>query len=180
MIFWEVTFWLTASLLILPFPFKLSGYVSGKDTSPLSVKIEEMANVLFLAGCASTNNIVVNTDTMRLIEKTAEVAPKGVDGEFVLTVKAAGEQGKVVYQNTELDYRDRRNITVVLSPQFVGYINEQYGVTPQEYFLNKKIQVKGTAKQVKIGFFSNGKPTEKYYYQTHIRVRSPNQIEVLG
>ena len=49
MIFWKVTFWLTASLLILPFPFKLAGYISGKDNSPLSVKIEEMANALFLA-----------------------------------------------------------------------------------------------------------------------------------
>ncbi|MFT4940143.1 MAG: hypothetical protein ACI88A_003195 [Paraglaciecola sp.] len=49
MIFWKVTFWLTASLLILPFPFKLAGYISGKDTSPLRVKIEEMANALFLA-----------------------------------------------------------------------------------------------------------------------------------
>ena len=139
-----------------------------------------IAITVFLAGCAATDNIAVNTDTMRVIEKTAEVAPKGVDGEFVFTVKAAGSQGKVVYLNTELDYRDRRNITVALSPKYVGYIKDQFGVTPQEYFLNKKIQVKGTAKQVKIGFFSNGKRTEKYYYQTHIIVRSPKQIEVLS
>jgi hypothetical protein len=131
--------------------------------------------VFLLSGCVSTSN----TNVMSLIEQTAEVAPEGIDGDFVLTVKAAGKRGQVVYLNTELDYRDRRNITIALSPRLTSYIQSQYGVPAQEYYINKVIQVTGTARQVKIGFFSKGELTEKYYFQTHIRISSPTQIDVL-
>ena len=44
---WTVYFWLVAALLLVPLPFKVAGYISGKDASPKSVKIEEMANLVF-------------------------------------------------------------------------------------------------------------------------------------
>ena len=44
---WTVYFWAVAALLVLPVPFKIAGYLSGKDASPKSVKIEEMANLAF-------------------------------------------------------------------------------------------------------------------------------------
>jgi len=44
---WTVYFWLVAALLLVPLPFKVAGYISGKDASPKSVKIEEMANLAF-------------------------------------------------------------------------------------------------------------------------------------
>ncbi|MFC4700337.1 hypothetical protein ACFO4O_09230 [Glaciecola siphonariae] len=47
--FWEVFFWLNTALLVLPFPFKVYGYVKGTDTSPRKVKIEEMGNAIFMA-----------------------------------------------------------------------------------------------------------------------------------
>ncbi|MCE9680526.1 hypothetical protein LZP69_15335 [Shewanella sp. AS1] len=47
--FWQITFWLLCAIFVLPVPFKIAGYLSGKDPSPLSVKVEEMANLAFTA-----------------------------------------------------------------------------------------------------------------------------------
>lgn len=47
--FWQISFWLLAVLLIIPFPFKIYEYATRKDKSPLSVKVEEMLNAIFLA-----------------------------------------------------------------------------------------------------------------------------------
>ncbi|WP_028771541.1 hypothetical protein [Shewanella waksmanii] len=46
--FWTLSFWIIAALLILPFPVKIYEYISGRDNSPRIVKIEEMANALFM------------------------------------------------------------------------------------------------------------------------------------
>lgn len=46
--FWQISFWVLVAVVVLPLPFKVLGYISGKDKSPLIVKIEEMANALFL------------------------------------------------------------------------------------------------------------------------------------
>jgi hypothetical protein len=144
-----------------------------------------IALALLLSGCAdsllvTTDTISATADTMRVIEQAAEAAPYGVTGNFSLTIKAAAKPGEIVYLNTELDYRDRRCITIALSPEIASHIEQQYGVTAQEYYLGKKVQVNGTAKQVKIWFFERGKRTDKYYYQTHIQIMRPKQIEVLG
>jgi len=42
-----IYFWAVAALLVLPLPFKIAGYVSGRDASPGPVKVEEMANLAF-------------------------------------------------------------------------------------------------------------------------------------
>ena len=39
--------WALAALLLLPLPFKLREYRTGRDTSPTVVKVEEMANAAF-------------------------------------------------------------------------------------------------------------------------------------
>jgi hypothetical protein len=46
---WKAVFWLSALLLLAPLPFKIYGYLTGRDTSPTKVRIEEMANSLFLS-----------------------------------------------------------------------------------------------------------------------------------
>ena len=38
---WQITFWILAALIVIPFPFKMHGYFTGKDQSPKSVKIDE-------------------------------------------------------------------------------------------------------------------------------------------
>jgi hypothetical protein len=143
------------------------------------MKIIIILIVSLVTACSSTQKNIQLTDVMNIIKLSSERAPNSVDGEFVLYIQAIGSQGKRVYLNTELDYRDRRNLTVALSSQALNEFRIKHDKNPKEYLLNKKIRVKGKAKQVKIWFFSNGKRTEKYYYQTHIQIDSLNQIEII-
>ena len=142
-----------------------------------------LVSMLVLSACTMTPDITTesaSTDVMQLIEQTAVNAPKGVNGTFQFSIKASGIKRNVVYLNTELDYRDRRNITVALHPKTIAEFIKKYGTSPESFFINKNIAVTGEAKQTKIWFFSNGKRTEKYYFQTHIRVKSVKQIKVLS
>jgi hypothetical protein len=142
-----------------------------------------LLSVLVLSACSTTSEVISTpglTDAMRLIEKTEINAPNGVKGSFQFQIKAAGQQRNNIYLNTELDYRDRRNITISLHPKTVIDFTKKYGSSPKVFLINKNIEVMGKAKRMKIWFFSNGKKTEKYYFQTHIRVTSINQINVLS
>jgi hypothetical protein len=47
--FWQISFWLLVVILVIPFPFKVFGYIKGSDDSALSVKIEESANAIFMS-----------------------------------------------------------------------------------------------------------------------------------
>lgn len=136
-----------------------------------------------LSACSTTPKITSNTDIasiMNLIALTEDNAPAGVKGTFKLPIKATGIQGGIVYLNTETDYRDRRNITVALHPKLKAAFIKKYGSSPDSYFIDKTIEVIGEAKRMKIYFASKAKITEKYYFQTHIRVTSMKQIKVLS
>lgn len=150
------------------------------------MRVVLIAFILVLTGCSSTQPAQQQTtqsgysDTMEIIRSAAESAPNGVKGEYVLNIKAAGNQGPFVYLNTELDYRDPRAVTVAIHPSIVPEFVAKYGREPQEYFINKSISVTGQAKQIRINFMSQGRPSGKYYYQTHIRVTDISQIKVLS
>ena len=149
------------------------------------MKIVLLSLVLVLAGCTTTQpktnkEIAVSySNTMEIIKSAAGSAPDGVEGEYVLKIKAAGNQGPFLYLNTEFDYRDQRSVTVAIHPRLVPLFLEKYGATPQEYFVNKSVSVIGQAKRIRINFVSQGKPSSKYYFQTHIRVMDIAQIKVL-
>lgn len=144
------------------------------------------AFILVLTGCISTHPplpqsaVSGHSDTMEIIRTAAESAPNGVQGEYVLSIKAAGSQGRFVYLNTELDYRDQRSVTIAIHPSIVPEFVARYGSPPQDYFINKTISVSGQAKRTRINLSSNGRPTGKYYYQTHIRVMEISQIKVIS
>ena len=142
--------------------------------------------VVFVSGCSSLSK--KETNTMDLIEEVSLVAQKanlvnqkdkGVEGEFVFIIKAAGQQRNRVFLNTQLDYRDRRNITLALSKKVSKYIKKAHSQSPLDFFINKQVLVKGIANRVKIWFFSKGIRTEKYYYQIHININDPEQIKVI-
>ena len=142
-----------------------------------------LLSVLVLSACTTTSEVTSNvelTDAMRLIEQTEINAPDGVKGAFQFQIKASGIQRNNIYLNTELDYRDRRSITISLDPKTILEFTKKYGSSPDSYFINKTIEVTGEAKRMRIDFYSNGKRTEKYYFQTHIRVTSIGQIKVLS
>lgn len=137
--------------------------------------------VFFLSAC-STPNVSKNvyfTNVMDIIALSEGNTPDGLKGTFQLPIKASGTQHRTTYLNTELDYRDRRNISVSLHPKVIRDFIAKFGAHPESYFINKTILVTGEAKRVKIYFVSNGKLTEKYYFQTHIQVDSLSQIKVV-
>lgn len=142
-----------------------------------------LISVLVLSACGSTPKNITNANvinTMNLIAQTEEKAPEGVQGTFQFAIKASGVKSGVVYLNTEMDYRDRRNITVSLPPNLIHAFTEKYGTSPGSYFINKTIEVTGEAKRLKIYFISSGRVTKKYYFQTHLKVTSLKQIEVIS
>ncbi len=143
--------------------------------------------VFILAGCSTTTQLSGSTpaapmtNTMDIIKRAAESAPQGVPGEYLLNIKATGTEGPLVYLNTELDYRDQRNVTVAIHPAVVAQLQAKYGVGPEAFFTGKKIAVKGSAQRVRVDFISaNRQPSGKYYYQTHIRVLNIAQIEIVN
>ena len=71
-------------------------------------------------------------------------------------------------------------ITVALHPSVITQLSAKYGMPPQDYFIDKKIVINGEAKRVKIAFTYKGKPTNKYYYQTHTRLMDISQLKVLN
>jgi len=115
---------------------------------------------------------------MKLIALSEQSAPNGVQGTFNFLIKATGNRRGDIFLNTEDDYKDRRAITIVLSPKVSSDFTSKYGSTPDLYFINKTIEVTGEAKREKIYFYSKGRVTTKYYYQTHIDVTSLDQIKI--
>jgi hypothetical protein len=45
---WKIYFWAMAAFLVLPLPWKLWEYATGRDASPRRVKVEEMANLALM------------------------------------------------------------------------------------------------------------------------------------
>lgn len=52
------------------------------------------------------------------------------------------------------------------------------GVSPLDYYKGKDILVHGSAYRTKISITMGHRYTGKYYYQTHVRVADPAQVEV--
>lgn len=99
----------------------------------------------------------------------------GVRGEFIVTVRATGAELGRVFLNSEADYRDQRNLTVNLSAVIVPELEQRLGV-PLADLRNRRLVVRGIARRVRIDFISEGRPSGKYYYQTHVRVDDARQI----
>ena len=143
---------------------------------------------LTLFGCSATHTTTqapLNksgvSDTMEMRRVAAEQYPASVtDGSYTLKIVATGQQREAVFLNTEADYRDPRNITIALSPKLAKAFFSRHHQLPQHYFKGKTIEVTGELKQVEIIFIRNGRPSGKYYYQTHVRPASLDDITVVS
>lgn len=106
---------------------------------------------------------------------------RGIRGTFEFVVRNVGheprEGGAVVYLNSERDYRDQRCLTVSLHPAVL--MRAAWGASPEKHLLNQRIRVTGTARRVTVWFYANGVRTDRFYYQTHVAVTDPRQIEIL-
>jgi len=134
----------------------------------------------FIIGCQQVDTVKPSPSdhysVWEIIEKTEARAPDGLKGEFKLHIKNSGKQYARLFLNTQEDYRDRRNITVTLLPSFQQAFQKKHNTDIRSYFEDHTILVSGEAKRMKVWFFSNGKRTEKYYFQTHIIVSDLDQI----
>lgn len=149
--------------------------------------------VLFAAvasGCASVNHrhdiagtsVVDTTVEMtpyEAIQRAAAAAPQSVPGPFVLRIQAVAKHPEYTYLNSELDYRDQRNLTIAVTSPAVRALTARMGSALESGLIGKHLRVHGVARRVKIVFFANGKATNKYYYQTHVTVTDAAQIELL-
>jgi hypothetical protein len=103
----------------------------------------------------------------------------GVAGLFDMPVVEVGQQDGLFYLNSESDYRDRNCLTVAMTPAAMQALVGTTDLAQIRKRLNgHRVIVRGVARQVRINFFANGRPTEKYYYQVHVRVGEPEQVRI--
>jgi hypothetical protein len=137
--------------------------------------------IALTAGCAcapSKSGSAHWIDPSQAVHLAAASPMLGVTGVFALTVKATGKTNRV-HLNSELDYRDQRNLSIAVEPEAAEVLTAQLGAPPEVALKGKQILVTGTAKRTKIVFSVDGKPTDKYYYQTHVTVTNASQIKIL-
>ena len=112
--------------------------------------------------------------------RAAQAAPGGVAGAFSFRIEAAALVGPTIILNSQSDYRDQRNLSVVVAPAVLAAPRQRYGGDLPGALRGKLILVNGVARRVRIDFVTDGRPTGKYYYQTHVRVLDPRQIRILS
>ncbi len=130
-----------------------------------------------LCACASVPmNAKGWIDPVDAIRAANDDPSYGVRGSFVLTVKAIGSRQGWTYLDSERDYRDQRNLAIRLPSAMVPKLEQRLGVA-LDALKNRRIVVLGVARRVRVDFLAGGHPTGKYYYQTHVAVHSPTQVD---
>lgn len=113
------------------------------------------------------------------IAAAADAEGAGVPGLFYMRVRNAGWDRGRLFLNSELDYRDQRSLNIALSQRAVMEFAERFSENPADVFLGRTIQVRGRAVRTRISFWSQGRLTDLYYYQTHVEVNDPDQIVLI-
>lgn len=112
------------------------------------------------------------------IQAAAADPSRGLPGTFVLQVQNVSRLDAGVYLNSEDDYRDQRNLSIVVRRDALAGLEATYGAPLEKSLWGKRLLVNGVAKRVRIDFTVDGAPSGKYYYQTHVEVRDASQVRV--
>ena len=123
---------------------------------------------------------VVRLTPTEAITKAADVAPGGVVAVYDMPVRRAEIDRGTLYLNSESDYRDQRNLTVSIPPRALLRMRKALGEDLQLRLKGRRILVLGKARRVRIDFTTNGRPTGKYYYQTHVLLTDPAQLQIVS
>ncbi|MBB5728790.1 hypothetical protein [Sphingomonas prati] len=110
----------------------------------------------------------------------AAASPDGIRGTFRLVVRASGRQSGNLYLNSEQDYRDPRNITLVIPAALTSQPDDRFRKPVETRLSGHALLVVGTARKTRINFLAGGRPTGKYYFQTHVVVHDMRQLTDLG
>lgn len=137
---------------------------------------------LLLAACATHPDARLGAaDTIipsEAVMRAADAAPQGVRGTFAMQVRASGVDHGITYLNSEKDYRDQRNLSIAVAPQAAQALEARFHAPLSQALVGQDIVVHGAARRVKIWFSSQGQPTDKYYYQTHVVVETADQLQL--
>ena len=111
----------------------------------------------------------------------ADKAPKGYLGRFAFSVRAIGWQDGRLYLNSEEDYRDPRNLSVMVPPDQAKTVLDLLGGTEREALASKMVLVTGLATRTRINFIgADGRPSGKYYYQTQVPINLAHKVKVIA
>lgn len=104
----------------------------------------------------------------------------GLPGEFAFIVRATGWDGGRLYLNSEADYRDPRNLSIVLEPAVARQLTARPGNDGQQNFVGRIVVVRGMARMTRIDFtIDGGRPSGKYYFQTQVSVGRSEQVRLV-
>jgi hypothetical protein len=126
---------------------------------------------------ASAGDTIAPVDA---VMRAAADPQRGIRGTFRMKVSTAGRQDGNIYLNSENDYRDQRNLTVAILPSAQRQVAAIYGREADAAFKGKTILVSGIARRVTVWFNSDGRRSDKYYYQTHVDVLDASQLKTIG
>ena len=130
------------------------------------------------ASSAQASAPVVPIDPPHAVQLAAKAGPAGVRGEFVMRVAATGKSHGRLFLNSELDYRDPRNLSIDIAPWILGRIEKRFGAPPESFFDGKRIVVSGTVRRVPIRVLDDSGRSKQIYFQTHVDVLQASQIKV--
>lgn len=139
-----------------------------------------MLSILLLASCSTAPPQVTTSEISEIEQIIALASNENIQGSFTIPIKAVGKQRGVTFLNSETNYKDKKNISIVLSPKISESFEGTYDLNAITYWVGKTVKVSGTAERAKIWYYQQGKKTERYYFQTHIRVTSLDQLQVLN
>ena len=152
-------------------------------------KMEVATHLMMVAGAAPVPVAaeaapVINS--LRGDELTVEAAidgagktADGLAGSFVMEVRGSGRSGAGVYLNSEVDYRSRTCLTVVVPLKVAYYVEAALGSDFRDKLVGKRVRVVGVARRVPIRTTEiDGKPGS--YFQAQIELESADRLQVVG
>lgn len=143
-----------------------------------------IAIVALASGCATTptalpvasqSNAFGPAQAVRL---ATAFTPREIPGVFEMRVTSTGAKDRYTYLNSEANYRSKRCLTIAISPSASHQLTTMLGKPPAVAFKGKHILVTGAAVRVKVYLMLRGIRVNKFYYQTHVQVTDPKQIEI--
>lgn len=137
------------------------------------------AVVVLLSVPVAAQKTALRLSPVQAVINAAEM-PAGVGGVFEMVVRATGRSGGLLYLNSEADYRDPRNLSIVVAPADEKALSERLGGPVETTILKKVIAVRGVARKTRIDFLADGRPTGKYYFQTQLNLRSARDLTIEG
>ncbi|HET6538552.1 MAG TPA: hypothetical protein VFG34_10645 [Sphingopyxis sp.] len=107
------------------------------------------------------------------------LAPKaGLAAIVSMRVRQLGFEDGIFYLNSELDYRDRNNLTVTVREEDMRTLfSDTVLHAIRHKLIGKMIYARGVARRVRIDFMTDAqKPSGKYYYQVQMRLNDASDL----